>query len=346
MTNIDTPETTDVDVETLMTLIRRRVHGLPDTRYIMGEIEKVRLKAEGITTGRLGEAKPEVEDDAQSPQRSQSWKLEMKGRVATLIRRAVSRNFRLQEVFNNSVVGVLQLIAEDLNAYEKRNHVSREHDFPGAFDRAAFELKYLDAKPFCSRSLLLFREMLEREDVALVPFCGPGELLATFTENHIVATGVDPDPMMVRMCADRGLNALHADLFEHLQDVPDAFYGGIFAWRVVERLTNDQTAELLKLIERKLKRGGIFVASATNIDHLPAMRNFFMDQSLVRPVPLKLLAFMVEHSGLRVHHFRFSGVDDQEHCSEELLESALAREVYPYNEYTLVAVNDRTTVLA
>jgi hypothetical protein len=106
---------------------------------------------------------------------------------------------------------------------------------------------------------------------------------------------------------------------------------------VVERLTNEQTAELLGLAGRKLRRGGLFVASATNIEHLPALRKFYMDPSLVRPVPARLLAFMVERSGLRIHHFRFSGTVEH---SEELSEPALLREVYPYDEYTVVAVND------
>ena len=48
MADINTPETTDVDIETLMGLIRRRVYGLPDARYIMGEIERARLKADSI----------------------------------------------------------------------------------------------------------------------------------------------------------------------------------------------------------------------------------------------------------------------------------------------------------
>ena len=65
------------------------------------------------------------------------------------------------------------------------------------------------------------------------------------------------------------------------------------------------------------------------------MRRFYLDPSLVRPVPAKLLAFMVESNGLRVHHFTFSAVDQ-----EELTESGLLREVYPYDEYTVVAVND------
>jgi SAM-dependent methyltransferase len=333
LATIDTPETTEVDVETLMGLIRRRVQGLPDARYIMGEIEKVRLKAEGIATGRIGEAKPELEVEVDAPSRPKSigWQREIKGRVATLIMRAVRQNFRLQEVFNNSVVGVLQLMAEDLYAYEKRLDAA---DQAGSFDQVAFEKEYLNARPFCSRSLALFREMLQEEDLALVPFSGSGELLATFKENGIETIGVDSDPAMVRLCRERGLNALHANILDHVRDTPDASYGGIFAWRVVERLTNDQTAELLKLTKRKLKRGGIFVASATNMDHLPALRSFYLDPSLVRPVPARLLAFMIERSGLRIDRFIFSS--DQ----EELSQQALASEVYPYDEYTLVAVND------
>jgi O-antigen chain-terminating methyltransferase len=206
------------------------------------------------------------------------------------------------------------------------------------FDRAAYEERHLDPKPFCRRSLSLFRELLSEGDVALELFCGRGELLAAFTEQGIEAVGVDPDAAMVSLCKGRGLRALHADILEHLRDSPDASYGGIFAWRAVERLTTEQSAELLGLAKRKLRRGGLFVASATNIDYLPALRKFYLDPSLVRPVPARLLAFIVERSGLGIHHFRFSG--SVEHGGEELSEPALLREVYPYDEYTVVAVNE------
>ncbi|MDT5295442.1 MAG: hypothetical protein QOJ76_2322 [Acidobacteriota bacterium] len=343
MADINTPETTDVDAETLMSLIRRRVYGLPDARYIMGEIERVRLKADGIVTCRIGEAGPKADGDVQPRFRRMGWKVGVKARVASLIVRAVRMNFRYQQVFNNSVVGVLQLLAEDLHAYERRLDAAGRpggdgRASEGAFDRAAYEERHLDPKPFCRRSLSLFHELLRESDVALELFCGRGELLAAFAENGIEAVGVDPDAAMVSLCRGRGLRALHADIFEHLRDSPDASYGGIFAWKVVERLTNDQTAELLELAGRKLKRGGLFVASATNIDHLPALRKFYMNPSLVRPVPARLLGFMLEQSGLRIHHFRFSGAG--EHGGEELSESALSREVYPYDEYTVVAVND------
>jgi SAM-dependent methyltransferase len=341
--DINTPETTDVDVETLMGLIRRRVYGLPDARYIMGEIERARLKADGIVTGRIGVAGPQADGDARPRPARMGWKNRVKARVAGLIVRAVRMHFRYQEVFNNSVVGVLQLVAEDLYAYERRLDAAGrrggdERAPGGAFDRAAYEERHLDPKPFCRRSLSLFREMLREGDVALELFCGRGELLAAFAANGIEAVGVDPDAAMVSLCRGRGLRALHADIFEHLRDAPDASYGGIFAGRVVERLSNEQTAELLGLAGRKLRRGGIFVASATNVDHLPALRKFYMNPSLVRPVPARLLGFMVERSGLRIDHFRFSGAG--EHGGEELWEPALSREVYPYDEYTVVAVND------
>lgn len=332
-----------MDVETLMGLIRRRVYGLPDARYIMGEIERVRLKADGIVTCRIGEAGPKADGDAQPRPPRMSFKNMVKARIAGLIMRAVRMNFRFQEVFNNSVVGVLQLMAEDLYAYERGLNaagrlVGDGHAPAAVFDRAAYEEEHLDTRAFCRRSLSLFHELLREGDVALELFCGRGELLAAFAENGIEAVGVDPDAALVSLCRGRGLRALHADIFEHLRDSPDASYGGIFAGRVVERLTTDQTAELLELAGRKLRRGGIFVASATNIDHLPALRKFYMNPSLVRPVPARLLAFMLERSGLRLHHFRFSG--DAEHGGEELSEPALLREVYPYDEYTVVAVND------
>ena len=345
MADINTPETTDVDVETLMGLIRRRVYGLPDARYIMGEVERVRLKADGIVTCRIGEPEPKAGDDGDARPRlgRRGWKLGVKGRVATLIMRAVRMNFRFQEVFNNSVVGVLQLMAEDLYAYERRLDAAGRLGGDGraaarAFDRAAYEERHLDAKPFRRRSVSLFRELLREDDVALELFCGRGELLAAFAANDIEAVGVDPDATMVSLCRERGLRALHADILRHLRDSPDASYGGIFAWSVVERLTNDQTAELLELAGRKLRRGGLFVASATNVDHLPALRKFYMNPSLVRPVPARLLGFMLERSNLRLRHFKFSGA--AEHGGEELSEPALSREVYPYDEYTVVAVND------
>lgn len=343
MADINTPETTDVDVETLMGLIGRRVHGLPDARYIMGEIDRARLKAEGIVTCRIGVAGPQADGDARPRPPRMGWKNRVKARVAGLIVRAVRMHFRYQEVFNNSVVGVLQLVAEDLYAYERRLDAAGrpgggDRPAAGVFDRAVYEERHLDPRPFCRRSLSLSREFLREGDVALELFCGRGELLAAFAANGVEAVGVDPDAAMVSLCRGRGLRALHADIFAHLRDAPDASYGGIFAWRAVERLANEETAELLALAKRKLRRGGIFVAGATNIDHLPALRKFYMDPSLVRPVPAGLLGFMVGQSGLRIHHFKFSGAGG--HGGEELSEPALSREVYPYDDYTAVAVND------
>jgi SAM-dependent methyltransferase len=341
--DINAPETTDVDVETLMGLIQRRVYGLPDARYIMGEIEKAKLKADGIVTCGIGAVGPKANGAVRPRFRRMGWKVGVKARLAGLIVRAVRMNFRYQQVFNNSVVGVLQLLAEDLYAYERRlDAAGRPGEdgcaSEGAFDRAAYEERHFDTKPFCRRSLSLFRELLHESDVALELFCGRGELLASFAENGIEAVGVDSDAAMVSLCRGRGLRALHADILEHLRDSPDASYGGIFAWRLVERLTTDQTTELLELVGRKLRRGGLFVASATNIDHLPALRKFYLNPSLVRPVPAKLLEFMLERSGLRIDHFVFSGTG--ENGGEELSEPALLREVYPYDEYTVVAVND------
>lgn len=120
------PETTDVDVETLMGLIHRRAYGLPDARYIMGEIERARLRAESIITCRIGDAEPKAGGDVRARHERMGWKGRVKARVALLILRAVRMNFRYQETFNQSVVKVLQLMAEDLYAYERRLGVAAQ----------------------------------------------------------------------------------------------------------------------------------------------------------------------------------------------------------------------------
>ena len=167
----------------------------------------------------------------------------MKARIAGLIVRAVRMNFRYQQLFNNSVVGVLQLVAEDLHAYERRLDAADRAGGDGraaavAFDRAAYEEEHLDLKPFCRRSLISLSRVVAR-----------GRCRArTLLRSRRVAGGVhrkrhrsrggrsrrgDGEPLQGARAA-----ALHADIFEHLRDSPDASYGGIFAGRVVERLTN------------------------------------------------------------------------------------------------------------
>ena len=343
MADFNKAETRDVDVETLMGTIRRRVHRIPDARYIMGAIESTKLRADSIVTGRIEEADTKGEAEARPQLERMGWKNRLKARVVTLIMRALRINFRYQQVFNNSVVSVLELMADDLYAHELRLDAAGSlggynRTNAGLFDRATYEQQYLDSRPFCRRSLSLFREMLREDDLALNLSCGSGELLAAFAENGIKAIGVDSDAEMVGACRERGLRALHGSILEYLRDSPDGSCGGIFAWRVVERLTTNQTAELLKLSKRKLRRGGLFVASATNVDHLPALKNFYLDPSLVRPVPATLLGFMVEQSGLSLHHFRFSIAG--ENGEDELADSALMSTAKAYDEYTVVAVND------
>jgi hypothetical protein len=121
-------ETMDMDVETLMGLIHRRAYGLPDARYIMAEIERARLRAEGIVTRRIGDAEPGADGDMGPRRGRRRWKIGLKSRIANLVLRVVRINFRYQETFNNSVVRVLQLMAEDLYAYERRLGVATGDD--------------------------------------------------------------------------------------------------------------------------------------------------------------------------------------------------------------------------
>jgi len=77
--DINSPEMKDVDVETIMGRVRRRVHGPPDARYIMAEIERATLKSDSIVTGRISDAREKADGDVHSRPAVRGWKNRMKG---------------------------------------------------------------------------------------------------------------------------------------------------------------------------------------------------------------------------------------------------------------------------
>src|SRR3954464_2125728 len=95
-----------------MDLVRRRVHAVPDALHIMGEVSSGRLQADGIVLD------PWHHGDG--------WKGRAKSRATNFILRALRKNLHLQRAFNHMVVDVLQLIAEDLCAHEKRLPAARD----------------------------------------------------------------------------------------------------------------------------------------------------------------------------------------------------------------------------
>ncbi len=127
--------------------------------------------------------------------------------------------------------------------------------------------------------------------------CGRGEFLRLLVEAGIAASGVESNPISVRMCREAGLSVEEGDAVGHLGARPSASLGAVVAFQVVEHWTSAQTFRFLAEARRALRPGGVLVAETINTDSLSALRAFFLDPTHVRPVPPAALAFLAEAAG-------------------------------------------------
>jgi len=96
--------------------------------------------------------------------------------------------------------------------------------------------------------------------------CGDGSFLsAVKSTKDIEAWGVDISKNSIEIAEKRIDKALHADLTQDIQILPDDYFDAIFFNDVLEHIINPK--ELLINIKKKLNRNGIVVASIPNIRH-------------------------------------------------------------------------------
>jgi SAM-dependent methyltransferase len=108
--------------------------------------------------------------------------------------------------------------------------------------------------------------------------CGHGNVLhALQTLGFTNLKGVDTSAEQVA-CARAVLPTVEVgDILPFLQHSPDAHYGVITLFDVIEHLTKDEILDVLGLVKMKLRRGGIFVAHCPNGDSPRAWGVFSSD---------------------------------------------------------------------
>ena len=109
---------------------------------------------------------------------------------------------------------------------------------------------------------------------------------------------------MVDECFERGAAVIRADVFDYLKTISDASVDGIFAAELVEHLNPEQVLTLVELCRSKLKMGGVIVLETVNPHCALALGNFYLDPTHVRPLPPKLLAFMLTQSAFVLQTFQ------------------------------------------
>ena len=135
--------------------------------------------------------------------------------------------------------------------------------------------------------------------------CGRGELLGLLRDAGIEARGIDADADMVAYARGEGLEVEQADALAHLERIPDASLGGIFAGQVVEHLPPAVLFRFLELAARKLRPGGPLIAETINPLSPLALRSYFADLTHAQPLVPETLALLARQAGFREVETRF-----------------------------------------
>ncbi len=175
--------------------------------------------------------------------------------------------------------------------------------------------------------------------------CGRGEFLRLLAEEGIPASGVESNPVSVRICREAGLEVEEGDALARLAEMPKESLGAVVAFQVVEHWSSGQIFRFLSSARRALRPGGAIVAETVNTDSLSALRAFFLDPTHVGPVPPASLSFLAEAAGFIdariVYRSELPAAERLDEATEN--DRKLNRLLFGPQDYALVARVPRAT---
>ncbi len=128
--------------------------------------------------------------------------------------------------------------------------------------------------------------------------CGRGEFLTLLKEHRISGRGIDLDAGMVAAARAHGHDVVQADAMEHLQALPDASLGGVYASQVIEHLTPTYLIALLPLLLKKLRPHAPVVLETINpACWLAFFSSYLRDFTHVWPVHPETLQYLLQANG-------------------------------------------------
>lgn len=128
--------------------------------------------------------------------------------------------------------------------------------------------------------------------------CGRGEFLEAAKAGGVNARGIDLNREAVALCVAKGLKAEVADLFGHLESLPERSLGGVYCSQVIEHLPPEKLPQLVTLLGAKLRPGAKAIFETPNPECLAIFStHFYLDPTHTRPVPPALLVFYLEEVG-------------------------------------------------
>ncbi|PIQ25175.1 hypothetical protein COW36_22980 [bacterium (Candidatus Blackallbacteria) CG17_big_fil_post_rev_8_21_14_2_50_48_46] len=130
--------------------------------------------------------------------------------------------------------------------------------------------------------------------------CGSGIFLEILKEMQIPAFGIDPDPDMVDVCQELGLQALAGDE-RVLADCVENSLGGIHASHIIEHIDGQRAIAMVENALAALAPGGLLLIRTPNWrNQMVRHEGFWLDITHIRPYPLPLLQQVLKDAGFEV----------------------------------------------
>jgi SAM-dependent methyltransferase len=127
--------------------------------------------------------------------------------------------------------------------------------------------------------------------------CGRGEWLELLLESGFSGHGVDLDDQMLETCRELGLSVTTEDAISALKALPAESVSVVSGFHIAEHLQHQDLQILVLESFRVLRPAGLLILETPNPENLiVSTSSFHLDPSHVRPIPIALLSFIMEHS--------------------------------------------------
>lgn len=163
--------------------------------------------------------------------------------------------------------------------------------------------------------------------------CGRGEFLTLLRSAGIRAVGVEPNADERATLVESGFEVHAGDANSFLAGRVDDSVAAAISLQVIEHVQPRYFLELVALLGRKVRTGGVVILETPNISNDLVKENFWLDLTHVRPYPQPTVHFYLQQAGFTVSAAVYSSLAPEEH-----------RETAPersYLDYGLIAVKQR-----
>jgi O-antigen chain-terminating methyltransferase len=140
--------------------------------------------------------------------------------------------------------------------------------------------------------------------------CGRGEWLQLLREHHLLATGVDMNPVMVDTCQQTGLDVRHSNALTWLRAQADNSHAAITGFHIIEHLPFEVLFDLFAESYRVLAPNGIMIFETPNPENLlVASHTFYHDFTHKNPITPTAISFLAKYHNfteidiLRLHPY-------------------------------------------